>query len=135
MEKTYLERVKTEFVFDPELKQPITERTRKLRDEMLFTTPRICTDRAVLYTESWKETEGQPLIQRRAKAFKKVLEEMPILIRPGELIVGCLAKEVRAAPVFPEFSVNYLKEELDEDLTGLMKGQAINTGSRKRMKK
>jgi len=38
MDKTYLERVKTEFVTDPKLKQPITQRTKTLRETLLATT-------------------------------------------------------------------------------------------------
>jgi len=112
MEKTYLKKVKTGLVTDPKMKQPITERTRQLRDTMLAVTPKLCAERARLYTESWKETEGEPVVIRRAKAFDKVLSEMTIFIRPGELIVGNLASDVRAAPVFPEFYTKFIKDEL-----------------------
>ena len=113
MAKSYLERVKTELVTDPKLKQPITERTKQLRDTMLAVTPKLCSERARLYTESWKETEGQPIVIRRAKALGKILNGMSIFIRPGELIVGNQASDVRAAPVFPEFFMRFITEELD----------------------
>jgi len=113
MAKSYLERIKTELVTDPKLKQPITGRTRQLRDTMLAVTPKLCSERARLYTESWKETEGQPTVIRRAKALEKILGGMSIFIRPGELIVGNQASDVRAAPVFPEFYMRFIREELD----------------------
>ncbi len=113
MELAYLERIKTELVTDPKLKQPITDRTRKLRDTMVTVTPRLCSERASLYTESWKETEGEPRVIRRAKALKKILEGMSIFIRRGELIVGNQASDVRAAPVFPEFYMRSIIEQLD----------------------
>ncbi len=113
MELAYLERIKTELVADPKLKQPITDRTRKLRDTMVSVTPRLCSERAGLYTESWKETEGEPRVIRRAKALKKILEGMSIFIRRGELIVGNQASDVRAAPVFPEFYMRSIVEQLD----------------------
>ena len=112
-EKTYLEKVKTDFVTDPKAKRPITERSQKLRDTMLAVTPKLCAERARLYTESWKATAGEPLVIRRAKAFAKIVNEMTIFIRPGELIVGNLASDVRAAPVFPEFYMEFYKDELD----------------------
>jgi len=112
-EKTYLDKVKTELVTDPKLKRPITERTKQLRDSMLAVTPKLCAERARLYTESWKETEGEPIIIRRVKAFDKILSEMTIFIRPGELVVANLASDVRAAPVFPEFYMEFIKDELD----------------------
>jgi hypothetical protein len=52
MQKSYLERMKTELVTDPKSKKPITERTRRLRDTMLAVTPKLCSERARLYTES-----------------------------------------------------------------------------------
>jgi len=113
MAKSYMERLKTELVTDPKLKRPITARTRELRDSMLAVTPKLCTERARLYTESWQETEGQPVVIRRAKALEKVLREMTIFIRPGELIVGNQASDVRAAPVFPEFCTRFILDELD----------------------
>jgi formate C-acetyltransferase len=50
---------------------------------------------------------------RRAKALEKILGGMSIFIRPGELIVGNQASDVRAAPVFPEFYMRFIREELD----------------------
>ncbi len=113
MDKSYLDRVKTEFVTNPRLKQASTERTKHLRDTMLVVTPKLCSERARLYTESWKETEGEPTVIRRAKALEKVLSGMAVFIRPGELIVGNQASDVRAAPVFPEFYARFIINELD----------------------
>ena len=113
MPKTYLDRVKSEFTTDPRAKQPISQRTRILRDATLAVTPKLCPEQARLYTESWKKTEGQPLITHRVKAFEKGLTEMSIFIRPGEIIIGNQASEVRAAPVFPEFRSSFILDELD----------------------
>jgi benzylsuccinate synthase len=54
--------------------------------------------RSRCYTKVWKETEGQPVVIRRAKAFAKYLETVPIFIRPGELIVGFYAEDPHAMP-------------------------------------
>ena len=50
--------------------------------------PRVTLDRAVLFTESFKETENQPLVLRWAKALKHFAEKSPVAIFPDELIVG-----------------------------------------------
>ncbi len=50
--------------------------------------PRVSLDRAVFFTESFKETEGQPMVLRWAKALKRYAEKSPIAIYPGELVVG-----------------------------------------------
>ncbi len=41
-----------------------------------------------LWTQSYEETVAMPEMLRRAKALKKTLEEIPIYIKEGELIVG-----------------------------------------------
>lgn len=76
-------------------------------------TPSICLERALLITEAYKNTEGYPLIIRRAKAFERILGRMTIYISPFELIVGNQAREPRSAPIFPEFSVDWIEREID----------------------
>ncbi|OBB16763.1 glycyl radical enzyme [Mycobacteriaceae bacterium 1482268.1] len=50
--------------------------------------PRLQLERALLFTESFKETEGQPLVLRWALALKHIAENIDVAILPGELIVG-----------------------------------------------
>jgi pyruvate formate-lyase/glycerol dehydratase family glycyl radical enzyme len=89
------------------------DRVRRERERLLGTLPEICPERAVLITASFQETEGQPMILRRAKALEKILAEMTIEIEPEQLIVGNQASRTRAAPVFPEYSFEWVIEELD----------------------
>ena len=73
----------------------------------------IKADRAVLITESYRTTEGQPIVLRRAKAFAHILENLPITIRPEELIVGSNSIAPRGCQVFPEYSYEWLEAEFD----------------------
>ena len=72
-----------------------TERIPKLIAHLFEKMPEIEADRAVLLTESYKQTENLPIILRRAKAFQHILEKLPITIRPLELIVGSNTKAPR----------------------------------------
>ena len=63
-----------------------SERIDKLKENLFKSMPEIEADRGVLITESYQETEGLPIIERRAKAFKKICENIPITIRELELI-------------------------------------------------
>ena len=63
-------------------------RIPKLVEDLYADMPRIESARAVLLTESYRETENEPMIIRRAKAFQHILENIPIIIRDRELIVG-----------------------------------------------
>ncbi len=90
-----------------------TERVEKIKAKFLATTPEICAERAKLITESYKETEGKPMSIRRAKALEKILLGMSIRIEDDELIVGNQCSMPRSAPVYPEFSCEWLEGELD----------------------
>lgn len=90
-----------------------TKRIEVLKNQILEAVPCIEGDRALLITKSFKETEGKPMIIRRAKALEKILNEIPIVIREQELIVGSLTQHPRSSQVFPEFSNKWLKDEFD----------------------
>ncbi len=64
--------------------------------------PRVSIERPVLYTESMRESEGEPMILRHAKALAYVLENMTVRILPGEVIVGTIVEEVPGATLYPE---------------------------------
>lgn len=75
--------------------------------------PEIEADRAMLLTESYQLTEGDPVILRKSKAFAHILDNIPITIRPMELIVGSASIAPRGCQVFPEFSYEWLEAEFD----------------------
>ena len=102
-----------EMIEDREIKRgPSSSRTKTLKERYLKEKLTICPERAIYYTESMKETEGQPLIIRRAKAFKHVLQNITPVIREGELIVGNQTRYVRGAPLFPELAARWMQDTM-----------------------
>lgn len=97
--------------------KPVTERVSKLRDDVIHSKPILCSERALIITELYKQTEDQPKVTRRALALQAILDNMTQNIWDGELIVGSHGSNGRrSAPVFPEYAVEWLEEELDEML-------------------
>ena len=90
-----------------------TGRIDRLVHDLFAKMPEIESSRAVLITESYKATEGQPIVMRRALAFKHILENIPIIIRDGELIVGSQTIAPRGCQTYPEFSFEWLEAEFD----------------------
>ena len=90
------------------------QRIEGLLDRYFESKPSLCIERAVTYTDVFKETEGEPVVIRRAKAFKRNCQTKSINIMPGELVVGGAASQPRAAIFCPEHASDWLKEELDE---------------------
>jgi formate C-acetyltransferase len=92
----------------------ITERIARLKERMLSVKSTICTERAKIYTQAYREHKDSPVIQKRAFALEKTLKEMSVFIDDGELIVGNQSSALRAAPVFPEYVTSWIINELDE---------------------
>ncbi|MBQ3490500.1 MAG: glycyl radical protein [Clostridia bacterium] len=90
-----------------------SDRIGRLVENLYKKMPEIEADRAVLLTESYRETEGAPIILRRAKAFAHILENIPITIRDEELIVGSATQAPRGCQTFPEYSFEWLEAEFD----------------------
>ena len=85
---------------------PVTDRVRRLRQAVLDAKPILCSERALIVTKCYQETEGMHFIERRARALYRILDEMTLRIWDGELLVGTLGTNGRrSAPVFPEFSI------------------------------
>lgn len=93
----------------------MSDRTNRLRNELVKTTPKICIERARIFTESMKQSEGLPIVKRRAQAYGEVLNRMSLYVRDGELIVGNQAEELRSPPVYPEYSTDWIEKEFDGD--------------------
>ena len=98
---------------DTEAAGEVGWRTAKLNEEVLSVEPEICPERARLVTESFKQTETEPMIIRRAKALANVLENQTIFIQKDQLIAGVQASKLRSSPVFPETEANYFVKEID----------------------
>ena len=90
-----------------------TGRVRKLRQDVLTSPWEACVERARCYTDVYKSRPEEPLPVQRALAFRKTLEETPIRIYPGELLVGHRTGKRVGAPLFPEVKPSWIEAELD----------------------
>ncbi|MFQ7305232.1 MAG: glycyl radical protein [Mediterraneibacter gnavus] len=92
---------------------PRSDRIPKLVENLYAKMPEIESARAILITESYRQTENEPMVIRRAKAFAHILENIPIVIRDLELIVGSTTIAPRGCQTYPEFSYEWLEAEFD----------------------
>jgi len=84
------------------VKSTATSRIGRLLERRLRTRPEVCVERARYYTESMRETEGEPQVIRQAKALTHILENLTVQIEPDELIVGAITSRVLGAGLYPE---------------------------------
>ena len=110
-------------------------RIQRLIDHLYANMPEIEADRAELITESYKETEGLPIVKRRSAAFRHIMENIPIVIRPDELIVGSNSIAPRGCQTFPEYSFEWLEKEYDTVATREADPFYISPSTVERLKK
>ncbi len=92
-------------------------RIEKLRERHINLKGRVGYEAALYWTRSFKETEGEPPILRRAKAIKKYIENKSLPIYPGELIVGGWDSRPLSTIQFPDITCDWMEDELDQFLT------------------
>ena len=92
----------------------LTERMQAFREETLDQKPYIDAERAVLVTQTYKANQNQPPVMKRAIGLKNILEKMTIYIEDKTLIVGNQATKNCNAPIFPEYTMGFVIDELDK---------------------
>lgn len=88
-------------------------RVKNLVDGFRAARPEVFAERAILVTKSYFKTEGQPILLRRAQMMEEILDGVAVLIRDGELIVGCKTPAILGSPLYPEVACDWVEKELD----------------------
>ncbi len=91
----------------------LTPRMQQFRETVLEKKPYIDATRALLVTETYQKYKNQPPVMKRALMLKNILEKMPIYIEDETLIVGNQASSNKDAPIFPEYTMKFVIDELD----------------------
>ena len=90
-----------------------TQRIVEFKKSYIDSNPSISVKRALAFTASHKQTEGEAVILRRAKAFKAVCETIPVTIFDNELIVGSIGEFRKCGIVCPEYSWQWVDREMN----------------------
>lgn len=92
----------------------LSPRMYEFREELLSAKAQVCVERAKITTDTYKANMHQPLALRRALMLKNILAGMSIFIEPQTLLAGNQASSNRAAPIFPEYAMDWVIDELDQ---------------------
>ena len=88
-------------------------RMQAYRESVLNQKPYIDAQRAILASESYRGSLNQPPVMKRALMLKNILEKMDIYIEDETILVGNQSSVNRGAPVFPEYTMKFIMDELD----------------------
>lgn len=91
----------------------MSERMRSFREKVLDEKPYIDAERAVIVTDVYRRCANQPNVMKRAMMLEEILKRMMIYIEPETLLAGNQASKNRNAPVFPEYTMKFIMDELD----------------------
>ena len=91
----------------------LTKRMQEFREEVLDEKPYVDAERAVIVTDVYQKHQNQPRVMLRALMLKEILKKQSIYIEDKTLLVGNQATKNRNAPVFPEYTMKFIIDELD----------------------
>ncbi|WP_019553953.1 glycyl radical protein [Propionispira raffinosivorans] len=92
----------------------LTNRMQVFREKLITAKPQVCAERALLTTQSYQEHFQDPLTLRRAYMLQNSLKHMTIFIEPESILAGNQASSNRSAPIFPEYAMDWVIDELDD---------------------
>lgn len=84
------------------------ERVFKLLERFEGQKPRIDIERALYFTQSMKETEGQPLVLRWAKALMHIAKNISVCVQEDQLLLGRAGCDGRYGILYPELDGDFL---------------------------
>lgn len=90
-----------------------SKRIEKFKRSYIDAKPSISIHRAAAFTSSHKNTEGEAVIIRRAKAFQAVCKSIPVTIFDNELVVGSVGEFLKTGVICPEYSWKWVEQEMD----------------------
>lgn len=70
--------------------------------------PRIDIERALYFTQSMQETEGQPLVLRWAKALMHIAKNITVYVEDDQLLLGRAGCDGRYGILYPELDGDFL---------------------------
>ncbi|MGE5397623.1 MAG: glycyl radical protein [Chitinophagales bacterium] len=88
-------------------------RVGRLRDCIVEAPMEVCVERARYLTESMKSNWESSPLTRISMALEHILNNISVIIRDDELIVGCRTSKLKGAPLFPENKVRWIKGDLE----------------------
>jgi formate C-acetyltransferase len=93
--------------------QQCSDRVRRLRERIIDAPREVCIERARYLTKSMAANWKLHPLTRMSMALEHVLENVSVVIREGELIVGCRTSKLKGAPLFPENKSRWIEGDLD----------------------
>ncbi len=88
-------------------------RIGRLRWKIIDAPQEVCVERARYVTEAMKEHWSDHPLRRMSFALSHILNNISVIIRDDEVVVGCRTSKLKGAPLFPENKSRWIEGDLD----------------------
>jgi len=88
-------------------------RVERLRERIIDAPREVCIERARYLTQSMAANWSLHPLTRMSMALAHILENVSVVIRDGELIVGCRTSKLNGAPLFPENKSRWIEGDIE----------------------
>ncbi len=89
-------------------------RVERLRQRIVDAPREVCVERARYLTQSMAASRELPPLTRMSMALEHILDNISVIIRDDELIVGCRTSRPKGAPLFPENKWKWIEGDLED---------------------
>ena len=90
-----------------------SERVSRLRERIIHAPREACVERARYLTRSMSAGWNEHPLTRMSQAFAEILDNISVIIREDELVVGCRTSRLKGAPFFPENKSRWIEGDVD----------------------
>ena len=105
----------------------LSDRLKRWKQASLDAVPRICTERAELAVDAWRESANDDIEIRRAKLLKNILENIPVHIPEWQLLAGSETEHLYGAHPDVDLSSDFVLRIMGKD--NLSVGSSVVGGS------
>ncbi|MFA6450036.1 MAG: pyruvate formate lyase family protein, partial [bacterium] len=88
-------------------------RVERLRRRIIDAPREVCVERARYVTQAFSGNWDAPPLTRMSLALEHILDNISVIIREDELIVGCRTSKLNCAPLFPENKSKWIEGDAD----------------------
>ncbi len=92
---------------------PTRSRVDTLRWKIIEAPQEVCIERARYLTEAMRLHWDKHPLERMSLAFEHILNNISVIIRDDEVIVGCRTSKLKGAPLFPENKSLWIEGDLE----------------------
>ena len=109
-------------------------RVGRLRERIIDAPQEVCVERARYLTQSMARHWAEHSLTRMSLALEYILNNISVIIREDEIIVGCRTSKLKGAPLFPENKSRWMEGDLENFDKRVLQRAHITAGEQQELR-